>query len=252
MKFVGPTKLEVHPHEGLTGCWYVGLPEYDEMTFLLRFLRKEDVLYDVGANAGSYSILALGCGCRVVAMEPVPATFARLQANVELNRASDLISALNLAAGQQHGHVRMSTHLGTGNRVLAEDEVQPGIEVEIITLDEVAETHPAPTFLKIDVEGHEIEVLRGARKVLGRPGLEGLLIETFRSHNWALPRMQELEAVLAGHGFRPCAYDAEKNVLRELETKDSGPDNTFYLRDPAAVKRRLNEAPKRELSFWTE
>jgi hypothetical protein len=84
------------------------------------------------------------------------------------------------------------------------------------------------------------------------PGLEGLLIETFRSHNWSSPGMQELETVLARHGFKPCAYDAEKNVVRELETKESGPDNTLYLRDLAAVKRRLGEAPKRELSFWSK
>ena len=61
---------------GLTGNIYTGLHEFIDMGFLLHFLRDEDLFIDVGANVGSYSILACyAVGARGIAFEPVPSTY---------------------------------------------------------------------------------------------------------------------------------------------------------------------------------
>ena len=71
---------------GLTGNIYCGLHEFEDMAFIIHCLRKEDLFFDIGANVGSYTILAGAvCGAEVVSFEPVPSTFARLRHNIKIN-----------------------------------------------------------------------------------------------------------------------------------------------------------------------
>ena len=64
---------------GLSGNYYVGLHEFRDMAFASHLLRKGDLFVDIGANLGSYSLIASGvCGARSIAFEPVPCTYDRL------------------------------------------------------------------------------------------------------------------------------------------------------------------------------
>lgn len=237
-------RLCIYPHEGLTGYWYVGRPDHEAMEFLARYLRKEDVVYDVGANAGGFAVFAASFGCEVNAFEPIPDTFRRLEENAALNRPRHRIEAHPLALGEAPGTLRMTASLGTGNRVVTEDESGPCLSVEVTTLDAwiQSRSRTGPTFLKLDVEGHELEVLLGAGEVLASPALRGLLVETFRPHNWQLPKLRRLEDLLESHGFLPYAYDPCENALVWLEKPDEGDDDTLYLRDPEQVRTRLEGA----------
>src|SRR5215212_3903441 len=68
---------------GATGNVYCGLHEFNDMGFLLHFLRPGDLFFDIGANIGSYTILASAVvGASTVSFEPVPSTFRNLQKNV--------------------------------------------------------------------------------------------------------------------------------------------------------------------------
>lgn len=239
MPFFNGTKLAVYPKEGLTGYWYVVFPDYVEMSFLARFLRSGDVFYDIGANAGAYSIFAAGAGCEVYAFAPVPSSFGRLKENIDLNEAGDRVAATNLALGSSRGSLWITTELGTGNRVLAPGETTASVEVPVDTLDDLAAELPPPNFLKIDVEGHELEVIRGALYCLANRSVAGLLIETFRPHRWQDPSLVELEKILREQGFRPFEYEPDGNRLVALDSPWLGRENTFYLRDPDLVRDRL-------------
>lgn len=71
---------------GLTGNIYVGLNEFQDMGFLMHYLRSKVVFIDEGANAGSYTILASSVvGSKTIAIEPIPETFKRLVLNVTMN-----------------------------------------------------------------------------------------------------------------------------------------------------------------------
>ncbi|MDB4793678.1 FkbM family methyltransferase, partial [Methylacidiphilales bacterium] len=233
---------EIHPHEGLTGYWYLILPEYEEMVFLLRYLRSGDIFYDVGANAGAFSVLALAQGCSVIGFEPVPKAFQRLQRNAEINRRSDPIIALNSAVGSTRGSLRMTTGLGTGNHVIQPGENAPSVEVQVVTLDEIMTQQKPPTFIKIDVEGHELEVLRGAIETMASENLHGFLIETFRPHNFGQPKLQALEQLLKNKGFLPYDFDPVTNQLLRLDRPEAGGNNTFYLRSLSEIEKRLAQA----------
>jgi hypothetical protein len=138
----------------------------------------------------------------------------------------------------------MTTGFGTGNHVLRSGESVPSVEVEVVTLDEAVRSHSKPTFLKVDVEGHELDVLRGAHTLLESTELEGLLLETFRPHNWRLPKLREIERLLESHRFLPYAYDPARNEIVALNTPEAGDDNTFYFRSAAAVAERLKTSAK--------
>lgn len=93
LPFVGGTRLfATRGMTGATGNWYCGLHEVEEMGFVLHALRPGELFVDVGANIGSYTVLAAGAvGADVVAVEPVPTTFAVLRRNVCLNDLVDRV-----------------------------------------------------------------------------------------------------------------------------------------------------------------
>ena len=95
---------------GATGNLYCGLHEYNDMAFLLHFLRIEDFFIDIGANIGSYTILASGhIGAKTFSFEPVPSTFAHLINNISINQMTDKVRAFNIGLGSQKGSIEFTS-----------------------------------------------------------------------------------------------------------------------------------------------
>lgn len=168
---------------GATGNIYVGLHEFEEMAFTAHFLRAGDQMVDVGANIGSYSVLAAGvAGADVLACEPIPSTFAWLEANVAANGLQGRVRLLQVAIGAERGLLRMSRTAGAANRVLPQEERNAGsMDVEATTLDDVLGVQSA-ALIKIDIEGHEAALVRGAGNALARAS--AVLIESADHDVW--------------------------------------------------------------------
>lgn len=152
---------------GLTGNIYTGLHEFPDMDFLLHFLRGEDLLVDIGANVGSYTILACSSvGARGVAFEPVPCTYKRLVENMHLNHLNEKVKCVNKGVGDQIGSIAFTSDSDTTNHALASGEqCKDAVNVDVITLDTALDDE-LPSLIKIDVEGYETPVLEGASKTL--------------------------------------------------------------------------------------
>jgi FkbM family methyltransferase len=139
---------------------------------LMHELRPDDVFYDIGANVGYYTCAALKHGVgRVMAFEPDPLTASVLRLNLRLNGAAEAAcQVLEIALGSAATNaVFHRSHVSNSGRsgFHAVDAVA-SFEVRIETVDSLlaAGRIPAPTVMKIDVEGHEHEVLRGASRLL--------------------------------------------------------------------------------------
>lgn len=92
---------------GLTGNVYCGLQEYSEMAYLPHVLRPGDLFVDVGANLGSYTVLAVAVvGAEVICIEPVPETFTQLEQNVRLNRIDQRTQCVNAGVGREQGFMQ--------------------------------------------------------------------------------------------------------------------------------------------------
>lgn len=150
--------------------------------FFSRQLEQAAVIYDVGANRGQFSLVLSALDCRVCAFEPVPSVYADLESNIHMNHLAN-VSAFNLALSDQTGTASFlfDQHSPTQGRL---EDVEPEyrneggrLTVETQTMDEfVASGHPAPTHIKIDVEGGAYSVLRGARETI-RTHRPAILIE---------------------------------------------------------------------------
>jgi FkbM family methyltransferase len=147
-----------------TLAYTCGLYDFEDMQFLLHYLRPGDVFGDFGANVGVYSVLAGSVGATVLAVEPIPDTYARLQRNLFLNTVPG--RAVQCGLSDSRGELRFTTELGGLNHVATGKEAA-AIEVAVLTGDElVAETGLTPKIMKIDVEGFELPLLRGSSGLL--------------------------------------------------------------------------------------
>ncbi|MEI7870255.1 MAG: FkbM family methyltransferase [Candidatus Methylumidiphilus sp.] len=224
---------------GATGNWYCGLHEVREMAFLLHVLREDDHFLDVGANIGSYTILAGGgVGARVTAVEPIPETFAHLERNVVLNRLSTQVRTCRLGLSDQTSVLRFTTGLDCVNHVIAEGENVPGIDVPVMRLDELV-GQDVPLLVKIDVEGHERSVLLGGERTLSDTRLLAVIMETNGSGAHYGHSDEELMNIMRGHGFAPFGYDPFTRKLTGAQQTDG---NTIFVRDWAAIEDRVAHA----------
>jgi FkbM family methyltransferase len=167
---------------------YANPPDYHEMLIWRKFLGPGDLFIDVGANVGSYSIWAAELGAEVIALEPAEDTFALLEENVALNGYP--IKAIRAAAGATPGSARFTRGQDCVNRLHPNGAVQ----TEVLTVDSVIGDRTVAG-MKVDVEGFEIDVLRGCERALSEHRVKLLQLE------WNATSMQAV-----GTDRRPVAH----------------------------------------------
>ncbi len=249
MVFTGVTgaKFQLLPRAAgsLSGIWYQQLPDFNEMCFAMHLLRPGELFVDVGANQGGWTLTMAAWGARVAAFEPVPLTNERLRANVALNtnEIGERIQVYGVGLGETTAEVRFSSDLDTGNHQL--DSREPsrngGIQVKLLRMDDILSAE-APVLIKIDVEGSELSVLKGATETLKKPSLLALVIETFRPLNYQRSDLKKIEGLLKENGFLPSSYAPALRSLAPLQGPADGGQNTIYVRAGANVDERLNAA----------
>jgi FkbM family methyltransferase len=172
--------------------WWLGTHEPATQEALRQVLGPDKVMYDVGAHVGFYALPAARLGAEVIAFEPDPESAARLRAHVDRNGLGNKVRTVEAAAWssscpsitfrrglpRSQGGVCWRDH----QPVLANGEV---IEVAAVCLDDfVASRGPGPHVIKVDVEGSESEVLKGAANTL-RNHHPVLIIEVHTAHEYA-------------------------------------------------------------------
>jgi FkbM family methyltransferase len=245
--FVNSAQMLVDARHGdSVGVLYTGLPEFWEMGFALHLLREGDLFVDCGANVGTYSVaVAVAAGASCIAIEPVPATYAALLANVALNQLGGRVTCLNVALGSASATLRMTSAHDSGNHVLddrVEDESGGAIEVPSRTLDE-ALAGRNPTLIKIDVEGYESAVLDGAAAALASPELLAVILELNGGGQRFGTPDRVVHARMLGLGFETFSYSALTRTLTSLGRQQSRLGNTVYVRHEGRVRERLRTAP---------
>ena len=156
------------------------------------------IVLDIGASVGLWTVplgAAARCaGARLWCFEPNPDNLAWLQANIETNELGSVAKVHALAVGARRGTARLGCREhGGGNGALVEGDDGEAIEVPVVRLDDL-DFPQRVSFVKMDVEGFELEVLRGARALMerDRPAIFGEFNAT-----WLRMRGEDLSAELA-------------------------------------------------------
>jgi FkbM family methyltransferase len=213
------------------------------MAFLLHLLRERELFVDVGANVGTYSVLAAKVsGARVIAFEPIPSAADVLRDNVALNSIGSLVEVRRACVGASPGTVQMTMGEDTANHVVATPGHLAGtMKVPVETLDDVLRGL-APLLIKLDVEDYELEVFRGASSVLASPDLRAVLLEINAVGERRARSYAELVSMLTSHGFERCGYQPRERRLEPLTGARDG-SNALFVRDLPFVRERLASAP---------
>jgi len=244
-KWVNDSKIVARTGEtGVTGNIYCGLHEFPDMAFLLHVLRKDDLFVDIGANVGSYTVLASSAiGARGYCFEPVPSTYARLMTNIRLNNLEEQVIALNVALGNSRGEIHFSSDQNCMNHVIADDEItESKIMVNVSTLDE--ELRNAPFLMKIDVEGYETPALEGAENTLKNEELCAVIMELNGSGNRYGYDESKIISMMSTYGFETYSYEPFERTLINLKGKNLTEGNTIFIRNMDRILERINAAPK--------
>ena len=242
----GDVRLKCYPHStAAAAVLYCRLPEWEDMRFVLDFLRAGDAFVDVGSNVGAYTVLAASVeGVKVAAFEPSSLNRARIEENVRLNRLDGRVSVHAEAVSDRNGTAAFTTELDTVNHLLdPADATSSATElVQTVTLDEALppDTFRRVSLVKIDVEGAELLVLAGAEALIAGCS-PAFIVE--RNDPPALA------AFFADHGYVTCRYDPITRRLEPCAVVDATGNNILAVADLAEasgiVSRQAGRAANR-------
>jgi len=214
------------------------------MAFILHLLRPCDLFLDIGANIGSYTVLSAGAiGSRVISVEPIPTTFSKLERNVLLNSLVGLVDTHCIGLSSESAQLMFTSDQDSVNHVISAADHGPTILVPVMALDELLAGR-VPKAIKMDVEGHELAVLKGARKTLADPALAAVVMEVNSSGERYGISDDALLDEMRSYGFKPYRYDPLKRYLSDW---DSSTDNAIFLRSRSDVSSILAEARRYRL-----
>jgi FkbM family methyltransferase len=248
VNFVNESKLLVKPGmTGATGNIYCGLHEFEPMAFVLHMLRKGDLFVDVGANIGSYTVLAGAViGARCISIEPIPEAFGNLMQNIRINRLENLVQLYSCGVGKDDGVRRFTSDLDTMNRVAVDSDRcdQKTIQIEIRKLDAII-AGLKPTLVKIDVEGYETEVIASAGDILSEPTINAVIMELEGYGRRYGFDESMLHSRMIDYDFAPCSYAPFNRKLIVLDDNNKRYGNNLYIKKQNidSVRERLLTAP---------
>lgn len=205
-----------------------GKYEPEVVAFLGEHCKPGDIAFDVGANVGYHSMLLsrlVGPNGRVVAFEPVPMTAAWLEETLrrnDLTNVTVLRTALSASAGVAGMRVGPASEAGLAHLVDSAASYQSHftgetrvIDVPIASIDQLLMEGelPTPSLIKIDVEGAELEVLRGASETLStaRP--------TIVTELWGGENVTEGRRLLESCGYRVSTLRRWRDLVGGSEVK---------------------------------
>jgi FkbM family methyltransferase len=221
--------------------------EPDTIQWLSEYVKPGQVFYDIGANIGVYSLFVakrLHGQARVFAFEPESQNYASLNRNVHINGLSESVSTLCMAVSSSYsvdsfyvrGHLRAGEaihqfgrrvdHLGNPfNPVHQQGMI--GVSMDSLC-GELG--MPVPNHVKIDVDGHELSVIRGAARVLRDPALQSVQIEITELDG------NEAEVEEIYRAFEQSGFDSMHRQAVTPGVARSNSYNTLFVRRGAALR----------------
>jgi FkbM family methyltransferase len=176
-----------------TGYW-----DRHVVELLARYIEPATVVLDIGASLGLWTLplarVARANGARLWCFEPNPENLPWLEANIDRNGLGSVVELRTVALGSGRGTARLGyRERGGGNGALLDADAGDAVEVPVVRIDDL-DLPQRVSFVKMDVEGFELEVLRGGRALIARD--RPVIFGEFNAA-WLRMRGEDLAAELA-------------------------------------------------------
>jgi len=193
--------------------------DWGSEALLARLVDRGGTFIDVGAHTGYYALYMAPLVARVFAFEPDATAFAALTAN--LAQAPNA-QAARAAVSSVSGTAELTVDEGGFSQIASlhgAETAQPNASVKVVTIDSWMAAHPGPpvTCIKIDVDGHDLEVLKGATGVIARDRaivLTEFLVGADSSNDHAA--LAEIVMRLGYHMFAYCVGKSRKKTFQRI------------------------------------
>jgi FkbM family methyltransferase len=202
-------RMRFYPSSISAALWSDPRSRREDEDFVWAVLRAGDRCIDAGANIGQLTLAAsirVGATGEVIAIEPHPDTYRYLRGNLDLNRCAN-VRAMQIALGDELGEVALTSRRSDDQNYVAD---RGELRVPVRRMDDVVA--PEPTrLLKLDVEGYELQVLRGAQRVLNSTSIVYCELSTGNCRRYGYDP-GEVEQLLADAGFVFVRTDAARQL----------------------------------------
>lgn len=211
----------VNTNDKAIGAWIVltGVWETATDTLLTNYAKPGMTVIDIGANVGYYTVRlgdVVGPTGRLYAFEPNPELYPYLLENTKINGFSGHVTVFNCGLGEKEVNLNLNfgtNHLGGGSIVKKQSATfDRSVEVSVKRLDDVLGEVEAVDLIKLDVEGFEPQVLRGAEAIISRSPDAAFLIEIYRRDWLQHGDIAELTIPLT-HGRRMFAVEIDGTLI---------------------------------------
>jgi FkbM family methyltransferase len=212
----GPFVFDFHIADEVGQSWYDGSPDQfmPERQWCLDHVGKGFTVFDCGAHHGMMTVLfslMTGPAGRVLAWEALPENAEVIRRNTALNHC-DNVTIYSRALGAGRGNLRYERNSGNINVFRADSGQSGSGKIEVRALDDDLRPEVNVDFLKLDVEGSERDVMRGARRVLAQRPIIDLEL-----HNFLFPdRFDTLSEIFAILDRLNYSYEALPEPFDEI------------------------------------
>ena len=233
-------------HDSFQCMWlmYNWMVDWEEFNLIKDFVNAKSCCLDVGANMGFYTIWFSKFTNDIYAFEPNSKNYLRLNKNVFANNANEYIRTFNIAVGDLNGEVSFTTNLDGENHISLK-HIEENNTVDCKRLDTILSENMIAevSYLKIDVEGFELEVLKGLGKYIAEKKIAIIQIEINKTISNSGSSVQHLLEFISNNDLQLCSYSVmEKQLKIELYYKER--ENYFLVFDINAVNEKIFQSPK--------
>lgn len=220
--------------------YYTGSYEAGTLNFIKNYLKRGDCFVDVGANIGLMSIeasMAVGNDGKVYSFEPHPETSKILRFNIDLNVINN-IEVIQKGVGSKNGEAKIYDRWDVnrgGASLISSDSDQDSYDIQIVKLDEVLQ-NTSVDMMKIDIEGYELEALKGAEGIISSEKPPVLIVECTQETEHQEYSREELYCWLKNTNskyrfFKLKGSKSRKSKLIEISDESDLPthDNLFCI-----------------------
>jgi FkbM family methyltransferase len=207
---------------------YYKQPELEELNIIKKYSGGSNTFFDVGANIGLYTIMLLGDFKSFHSFEPNPIALNRFRINVLLNNASDIVNFNNMGVSKFSGNMFLKVDGDvdpTAHLVDSKDSTN-SISVPVVSLDNyiLLNNIKGTILVKIDVEGGELDVLKGMKNTLKQCKYSLIQYECLNNKYFNI-----VYEFIDDYQYTVCCID--NNKLKIVNKRVDGINNYFLLND---------------------